>query len=612
MSREKIITILIFSVIIASGFFFGFPRLKDFSGVDEPYWFYDRVPKFWNAVADGKWKSTHLCDKPGIGTAMVSGAGLPFITDDPRDFEKLRYQPKTSQEVEKIRQMYFWLRLPMFLFTLLSLPAFYFLIKKLSGENTARFAVIFMGLSPILLGISLIINTDSVLWILTALSTLSLFVFFKTGEKKYLILSGFLLGFSVISKFVANMLFVYFFLLFILEYIFYVRGETDIKKYLKQAFVNYLTLFATAMLTAFVFFPAAWVKFSLLIKYTVGHSVFSSTWPLYAAVISILGIDVFFLKGYFSEKIFGFFVKYKSLLAKTAAAFFLFMVAIVFLHVYAGLDIYDIQSLIASPKGIGEGSLWKKYSGAVAADLYSFLFSVSPLVLLSFILSTFYVFKDKKISRDSITVLYILIFILLFYLGSAINEVITTVRYQIMVYPLAYVAAAIGIKRFFENETIKKILPSWSGYIFSIIVLLTSLHLIKPHFLAYASEILPKSHIVNLKGMGEGSLEAAYYLNSLPNAHEMTIWSDKGAVCEAFVGRCFIDFKQKTFQENDIKYFVVSTDRRSRSLKMSSGSIEYADFRKLYLFDDPEFEVIIGGREVNFVKVISKKNIFEE
>ena len=136
------------------------------------------------------------------------------------------------------------------------------------------------------------------------------------------------------------------------------------------------------------------------------------------------------------------------------------MVAIVFLHVYAGLDIYDIQSLIASPKGIGEGSLWKKYSGAVAADLYSFLFSVSPLVLLSFILSTFYVFKDKKISRDSITVLYILIFILLFYLGSAINEVITTVRYQIMVYPLAYVAAAIGIKRFFENETIKKILLS--------------------------------------------------------------------------------------------------------------------------------------------------------
>ena len=612
MSKEKIITLLLFAVIIASSFFFGFSRLKNFSGVDEPYWFYDRVPKFWNAVADGKWKSTHLCDKPGIGTAMVSGAGLPFITDDPRDFEKLRYQPKTSQEVEKIRQMYFWLRLPMFLFTLLSLPAFYFLIKKLSGENTARFAVIFMGLSPILLGISLIINTDSVLWILTALSTLSLFVFFKTGEKKYLILSGFLLGFSVISKFVANMLFVYFFLLFILEYIFYVRGETDIKKYLKQAFVNYLTLFATAMLTAFVFFPAAWVKFSLLIKYTVGHSVFSSTWPLYAAVISILGIDVFFLKGYFSEKIFGFFVKYKSLLAKTAAAFFLFMVAIVFLHVYAGLDIYDIQSLIASPKGIGEGSLWKKYSGAVAADLYSFLFSVSPLVLLSFILSTFYVFKDKKISRDSITVLYILIFILLFYLGSAINEVITTVRYQIMVYPLAYVAAAIGIKRFFENETIKKILPSWSGYIFSIIVLLTSLHLIKPHFLAYASEILPKSHIVNLKGMGEGSLEAAYYLNSLPNAHEMTIWSDKGAVCEAFVGRCFIDFKQKTFQENDIKYFVVSTDRRSRSLKMSSGSIEYADFRKLYLFDDPEFEVIIGGREVNFVKVISKKNIFEE
>ena len=43
--------------------------------------------------------------------------------------------------------------------------------------------------------------------------------------------------------------------------------------------------------------------------------------------------------------------------------------------------------------------------------------------------------------------------------------------------------------------------------------------------------------------MGEGSIEAANYLNALPGAGEMTIWSDKGAVCEAFIGKCLIDFK---------------------------------------------------------------------
>ncbi|MDQ1284067.1 MAG: 2 protein [Patescibacteria group bacterium] len=626
MSKEKIVTVSIFAIIIASSFFFGFSRLKDFSGVDEPYWFYDRVPKFWNAVADGKWKSTHLCDKPGIGTAIVSGAGLPFIKDDPRDFEKLRYREKTPEQVEQIRQMYFFLRLPMFLFTLLSLPFFYFLIKKLSGESAARFSAIFMGLSPVLLGISLIINTDSVLWILTALSTLNLFVFFKTGEKKYLILSGVLLGFSVISKFVANVLFVYFFLLFLLEYIFYAHNSTDIKKYLKQASVNYLTLFSVALLTAFIFFPAAWVKFSLLMKYTLAHEVFSSTWPLYAAVVAILGLDVLALKGYFSQKTFGFFVKYKNSLAKIIGAIFVLLTLLVFLHVYAGANIFDIQGLIASPKGIGEGNILVKYSGAVTADLYSFLFSISPLVLLSLLLSVFYVLKNKDLNRDLITVVYIIIFALMFYLGSAINEVTTTVRYQIMVYPLAFMAAAIGLKHFFESEKVAKILPLWSGYVFSIIVLISSLYFIKPHFLAYASEILPKDNVVNLKGMGEGSLEAAYYLNSLPGAGEMTIWSDKGAVCEAFVGRCFIDFKRKTFSENDIKYFVVSTDRKSRTVKLSQGikivdeekkrakeSIEdFVNFENLYAEENPKFEVIIGGREVNFVKVIKKEDMFSK
>ena len=104
--------------------------------------------------------------------------------------------------------------------------------------------------------------------------------------------------------------------------------------------------------------------------------------------------------------------------------------------------------------------------------------------------------------------------------------------------------------------------------------------------------------------MGEGSFEAATYLNSLPGAHEMTIWSDKGAVCEAFVGRCFIDFKNKTFKENHFDYFVVSTDREGRSLKMSGGKVADANFNELYSSQTSAFEFIIGGRPINFVKVI--------
>lgn len=612
--KGNITTILIFVSIIASSLYFGLPRLRNFSGVDEPYWSYDRVPKFWESVAAGKWRSTNICDKPGIPLAIVSGAGLPFI-NDPRTYSDLREKPKTPEQVETIRDAYYHLRLPVFIFTLLSLPLFYFLIKKLLGETTARFATIFIGFSPVLLGISLIINSDAMLWILTAISTLSLFVFLKKDEKKYLILSGFFLGLSVITKYVANILFVYFFFIFLLEYVLHAHKNIDIKKYLQQSAINYLTIFGIAMLTAFIFFPATWVKFSVLFNATLGNAVFSSTWPIFVAIIGLLTLDALTLKAQVSTAVFGFFIKYKELLVKIVGGIFLAFMFFVFLHVYTNINVIDLEAIISSPKGIGEGNVLQKYANALSGDFYSLMFSISPLVLFFLLFSVFGVFKKQELKRDSITAVYIIIFILIFYLGSAVNEVVTTVRYQIMTYPLAFVLAAIGAKQFVKMERIKRWTLGVSrlhatldtqclAYLILIPLLLFSLFSIKPHFLAYASEILPKSMIVNLKGMGEGSVEAAYYLNSLPGAHEMTIWADKGAVCEAFVGRCFIDFDRKTFTENKISYFVLSTDRRSRSLKMSGGKVGTANFTELYTSTKSEFEVIIGGREVNFVKVI--------
>lgn len=605
MNKSKIITILIFISIIASSLYFGLPRLRNFSGVDEPYWSYGRVPKFWDSVMAQKWKGTNLCDKPGITLAIVSGAGLPFIDAHPKDYKKFRYAPKTIEQLNFIRDIYYKLRFPVFIFTLLTLPAFYFLIKKLLGKNTARFSLIFIGLSPVLLGISLIINSDSMLWILTALSTLGLFNFLKHQQKKYLLLAGFLLGLSVITKYVANILFIYFFAIFILEYILHAHTKMEIGKYLKNAFINYMILLGVAILTAFAFFPATWVKFSVLVNATIGNDVFKSVWPIFIGSIAFFGIDIFVLKSRISEKIFGSAVKHKTLIIRGLGIIFLALAVLILFHAYTPLQIYDIQKIIASPKGIGQGNVLQRYGGAVSADLYSLLFSVSPLVLAAILFSVSGILKKKAVfERDAITATYILIFILIFYLGSAVNGVITTVRYQIMTYPLAFVLAAIGMNRFLTLERIRKILPTSVAYAVAMVILLASLWNIKPYFLAYASEILPKNQIVNLKGMGEGSIEAANYLNSLPNANKMTIWSDKGAVCEAFVGKCYIDFKKKTFQENKFDYFVLSTDRKSRSLKMSGGSVEYANFTELYASNDTEFEVIIGEREINFVKVI--------
>jgi len=632
--RQKITLILIFATIFVSNFYFGLPRLHDFSGVDEPYWSYDRVPKFWRSIKTHNWKSTNICDKPGVPLAIISGIGLPFISQDIKTLGKLRYEPKTTEQLEAIRNLYHKLRFPVFIFTLLVLPVFYFLIKKLLGETTANFALIFIGLSPILLGISLIINSDSILWIVTALSTLSLLNFFKSDEKKYLILSGFLLGLSVITKYVANMLFIYFFLLFFLEYIFYAHQKMEIGKYLKKTFINYFGLVAIVILTAFIFFPAAWIKFSVLWNATLGNPVFSSTWPIFVGTILFLSIDTLLLKNKILNYIFKFLIHYKKILLNLIVTVFIIFISIVFLHVFLNIQIYDIQDFISSPKGIGQdfkstdneslkemissekisglAFIVNQYIGSMTADLYSLMFSISPLILCLMLTPIFFIFRKKEIDRDLITAIYIIIFILFFYLGSAFNNVTTTVRYQIMTYPLAFIMASIGMVQLLKHIKMKENWKLPVAYVFSISILLFSLFQIKPNFLAYASEILPKDYIVNLKGMGEGSFEAGSYLNALPGAHEMTIWSDKGAVCEAFVGKCYIDFKNNTFRENNFDYFVVSTDRMSRSLKMSNGSIEDVDFNSLYSSKNSNFEFIIGGREINFVKVIKNSSLIEK
>ena len=610
--KERIITSLFFLAIIASSFYFGFHRLENFSGVDEPYWSYNRVPSFWNAIKQMKWKHTNICDKPGIPLAIVSGAGLPFIGENPKIYKNLRYDPKTPAQLQKIRDIYFDLRLPVFLFTLAMLPVFYFLIKRLLGKNIARFSLLFIGLSPVLLGISPIINSDAMLWILTALSTLSLFVFLKNKERKFLVLSGFLLGLSVIDKYVANILFVYFFLIFLLEYIFHAHQKIPITKYLKEALVSYAILFATAMATAFIFFPATWVDFSRLIKATIGNAVFSSTWPLFVGVIGLLAIDTFIFKAKFSTIVFDFFAKHKRKIAKAFAALFLLVSAFVFLHVYAHIRVFDLQAIIASPKGIGQGNILQKYGGAISADIFSLLFSVSPLILFFILFAVGNIFRKYEMKRDTITAVYILIFMFIFYLGSAVNAVITTVRYQIMIYPLVFVVAAIGISQLIEIKKVKKIISLPAVYLATIIILIASLQVVRPHYLAYASEILPKKFIVNLKGMGEGSIEAANYLNALPNAQEIGIWADKGAICEAFAGRCSIGFKPATFNRNKIDYFVVSTDRRSRTLKSANSVKNLVDFEDVYASSSYVYINLIDNNPNDFVKVIKASDFLKQ
>lgn len=599
---------IIMTLVIALNLFLGFSRLGTYSAVDEPYWTYGRTSKFWNAIAQQKWRSTNINDKPGITVAILSGFGL--LKYDPMQYESIRGDVKTDQQLKDIDGINFYFRLPIFLFCTLMLLAFYFLLNKLFGQTIALFGFMFIGLSPILLGISMIINPDSLLWIFLPLSLLSYFVFQKNQKNKYLAASGIFLGLSLLTKYVANILYIFFFILPFLEYIL-ADEKPNLKEFLKKSLKDYFIIAAVSMATFYLLFPATWTHPKVLLEGTFLSKAFAKTWPLFAAIVALIVADTILLKNKLTQPLLNFFSKRKEILAKTLAIVFIGLIAFVLLDTYLGMKPFDLEGILSSPKGIGidQVGIFNAFLGAILADIYSLIFGLNPLIFILFILGLLTAMNAKsKMTQEKKIVIYFSLFILLYYLASTVNDVIATIRYQIILYPLALIIASIGASHLLSNKKISKYLKPFSATAALFIILTISLLNIRPFYFAYASPLLPEKYLLNTKDMGDGSYEAAAYLNSLPNARNLVVWSDKGAACSEFVGTCNIGFTNKDLKGKSFDYFIISSGRKSRSLKLSGSVNDLFDFRKIYNENTPfENKTTLGGRPNNYVKIISAK-----
>lgn len=597
MFKKYLVPIFIFLILIIN-LFLGLTRLENYSAVDEPYWTYGRTSKFWGAIAEGKFKNTDVNDKPGITVAILSGFGL--LKYQPMDYKYLREKSKTDAQLAILNDINYYFRLPIFLFTLSMLPLFYYFLKKLFGKTIALLSFTMIAFSPILLGISLIINPDSLLWIFMPLSLLAYFTFLKEKNRKFLIYSGILLGFSLLTKYVSNLLIIFYLLIPFTEYIF--NKETiPIKIYFKKALADYLILIFFATLIYFIFFPATWIDLQKLLAGTFLSKAFKTTWPFFAGFFVFLGLDWLMLQSKITGWILNNIAKFKNILFFTISGLFIFLALFAILNTYFGMHFFDLTTIIASPKNSESNPLIAvKSIGNIIADFYSLVFAISPLALfgLFFAIASISLKKHLSYSRLNLTVFYLTFLIILYYLASTVNHVVATVRYQIALYPLALIVSAIGIYKFLEimklNSYKHKIIAIGTVAVFS----LTGILLSRPHFLTYSSSLLPIKYASNYKGMGDGSFQAAQYLNTLPNAREIKIWSDKGAVCAAFVGKCYTGYDAKTLKKISFNYYVVSTDRSS---KFSNR----LDFKRAYDSENFDYIIILDNRPINYVKVVA-------
>jgi len=602
-SQGKIAIGVVLLVMILSALF-GAYHIAKFAAVDEPLWFYDRIPGFWKDVKTHNWYGATVSDKPGLTVALISGIGL--LSENPKDYQDLSLAEKNTKNIENLNLAF---RLPLYLFIVLMLPFIYFFLERLLGKLPALFSIIFIGLSPILIGLGRIINPDAILWVFTTLSLLSYFVYLRKRNRAYLYWAGIFLGLSILTKYVANILYIFFFLMIFSEYIFNAEKykELAMKKYIWESLVDYLFLVFSSLATFYVLYPAVWMKIDRLLTGTIFSQAFLPVYKPFLLAIFFVLADNLILSSRIVSFLLNLLAKVKKHILYLFIIIFLIATTIVLVDVYSGMKFFNFEIILASPK---TSYLQAKFLGTFLTNFYPLIFGIIPLAFISAMLALFWGIKKEDVSdnRASQIIFYSIAFILMYYLGSAVSKVVSIVRYQIMLFPLILIVAGIGFywlsNRFGQKGKI-------AFLIVAILINVYSLCRTYPFYMSYASSLLPQKYFLDIKDMGAGSYEAAQFLNSLPNSQNLTVWTDKRGLCAFFKGQCSSTFTASQLLKTHLDYVVVSSGRQKRTtgmvLPLKSQPIlveEGKVFDKYYKQEENMvFEVEINNRPDQYVKV---------
>lgn len=602
-------TLLLVVFVTALFFSFGMYRLTEYAAVDEPLWFDGRINKYWKNIAERDWRGTNISDKPGITVALASGPGLFFKST--KDYTTKHISGEVISLKNDVESFYLAYRLPLLIVITLLLPLFYFFLERLLGKRSALLSYVLLTTSPVLIGMSKIINPDALLWLFTPLSLLSYLVFLRRRSFRYLIFSGIFLGLALLTKYVSNILFVFFLGLIFLEYLYHPKNSLiPFALYLKKSLKYFSLLTFTALTTFYLLFPAVWVKPYKVLTGTVFSQAFEKVAPLFGVLIALILIDQWWNKSRITTGILSFIeAKAKYLLALFIGAVFFGSLVTTVGNAWSGMTLYDFSSLLSSPKTIAGKS---DFVGIFLTNFYPFIFGVTPLIFLSlFVAPLFFLKKSWHESTALRTSFYLIIFILLYYLGTTVNSVAAIVRYQIILFPMAAIIAGITLEHVlvFVHRKLKVREMPTPVFAASFLAFLGLLTLFSTPFpLSYASSFLPAKYHTDVKDMGAGSYEAAAYLNSLPDAKNMMIWTDKDGVCKFFVGNCSRGRNYQMLRERGLDYIVVSAGRESRTTKMMGGDIAndkpgIIRFDQYYDRTKPTYEIDINDRPSHYVKI---------
>ena len=579
--------------------FFGIRDLGHAFYVDEKLWIYDRIETYWDNFLDGDWINTRPSDKPGVTTAIVSGPGLLFF--DPSNFNE------GTLHKDQLPRLFFALRLPALLCIISLLLLALYLSRKLFTPNTTVLFMIFLCLSPLLIGIARMINPDALLWIFFLISFLAFFHHLFSRSLPSLYIAGIFLGLALLTKYIANIFLVFYFFIILLDPILRKEQYVDIASSLREQIVRFGIMIGIALSVFYIFYPGAWVKHDRILLATIHSEAFASTWVYFAICICILLIDIFFNRARISSAIISYLHSYAHMIIRGIMILFSFFLLLVLYNTYTDMSIIDFMMIIESPKSIYRdvGPL-----ALFSTSFYPLAFGVTPIVLLGAFIGIYCTLCSKISVMERMIILYSVLFILMFYAGSIVNHVMPIVRYQIVLYPLMIMIASVGWSFLLDH-----IAPAKFTIVVSMIFLtceITQLFVLHGHYFSYNSPLLPQKYIINSKDMGDGNYEIAQYLNALPHAQDLLVWTDKTGLCQFFVGSCNNMIQDLALVDiaPQIDYYVVSQNRQGYITRLTAEKrANRPDYPlaldRLYDQDNPRvLEILPGGRSAQFIRII--------
>ncbi len=596
----------LFVLVLALYAVFGSLHITQFLTADEHYWLYERIPQYWQAWEKGAWRKTFINDKPGVSLAIVTGPALLFFPDTSRHCIEESTRLYRCQ-VAETPSLLLAFRLPLLIVNGLILIYFFFLLTRLFGPWTALFASTLTALSPVLLGLTQIVNPDALLWSTTAAALFSYFAVLKFNQRRDLVMTILFTTLALLSKYTALILLPAFGLAYLIHFISQHNEDEAValRASLTTGLRKLIVIAGASVGLLLLFVPA----FLLDRKYAAEYlqTIPDKEVLLFslAPIILIFLTDLFIFK---ARLLLALRDTMRRILpiTRVLALFFLtlFIAVIVARSLLPNWSIYAIPFDIKDLTDARYHSSIPNFFEAFFLEWNMIVFSVTPVLLVSLI-SLGLVALRKRTIADGPVLLAVLLYMLGFTLILIHSNILATARYAIILFPLLAVLGAFGLR-----ELILWGEAQWPHFRSSVAITVilgstASLITIYPFYANYANVLLPKDALI-ADAWGYGGYEAAQYLNMLPNATELTVWSDYYGVCEFFVGKCLTAY---TFNGNEIRpdYYVLT--RRGEARYMSrferwerlSGLTAHRYYRQTAI--PPVWSLKIDDRPGNYIKV---------